>query len=172
MSNLRRRSVSGELSSELESSGSSCENSRLHWREARAVTGRPPIFAEGSFPMPADGPGMFLLCVYPLAERKGLSIPPGYGWEEVELALANAEPEYFQEREVPRLTPTETEVMDRLAQGKTNRVIAEEMFISINTVKTHVRSIFQKLGVNTRASAVRLATAAGLLDHWLPPPSP
>jgi hypothetical protein len=96
VSNLRRRSVSGELSSELESSGSSCENSRLHWREARAVTGRPPILAEGSFPMPADGPGMFLLCVYPLAERKGLSIPPGDGWEEVELALANAEPEYFQ----------------------------------------------------------------------------
>ena len=106
-------------------------------------------------------------CVYPLAERKGLSIPPGYGWEEVELALANAEPEYS--RNEVQANPTETEVMDRLAQGKTNRVIAEEMFISINTVKTHVRSIFQKLGVNTRASAVRLATAAGLLDHWLPP---
>lgn len=172
MSNLRGRSVSGELSLELESSGLCSDNSKLHCKETHAVTGKTPMLAEGRFPMPADAAGMFLLCVYPLGGRKGFSIEPGNGWQEVELALSNAEPAYFQERELPRLTPTETEVMDRLAQGKTNRVIAKEMFISINTVKTHVRSIFQKLGVNTRASAVRLATAAGLLDHWLPPPSP
>ncbi|MDD4336817.1 MAG: response regulator transcription factor [Firmicutes bacterium] len=172
MSNLRGRSVSGELSSKLETSGSSCEDSKLHCRETRAVTVRTPMLAGGNLQMSADAAGMFLLCVYPLAGLKGVSTEPGNGWEEVELALANGEPAYFQERELPRLTPTETEVMDRLAQGKSNRVIAEEMFISINTVKTHVRSIFQKLGVNTRASAVRLATAAGLLDHWLPPPSP
>ncbi|MCR4424849.1 MAG: LuxR C-terminal-related transcriptional regulator [Firmicutes bacterium] len=63
----------------------------------------------------------------------------------------------------PRLTRAEKTVMALLAEGKTNRAIARELFISVNTVKTHVRSIFQKLGVGTRSSAVRRALEAGLI---------
>ena len=63
-----------------------------------------------------------------------------------------------------RLTSTEAQVMRLLAEGKTNRAIAREMFISINTVKTHVRAIFQKLGVNTRGCAVTRAIVTGLID--------
>jgi DNA-binding CsgD family transcriptional regulator len=68
-----------------------------------------------------------------------------------------------------KLTPTEMHVLRQLAQGKTNRSIAMEMFISINTVKTHVRAIFQKCGVNTRGCAVTHAVAKGLID-WPPHP--
>jgi DNA-binding CsgD family transcriptional regulator len=68
------------------------------------------------------------------------------------------------EAAVVRLTATEIHVMRLLAEGKTNRAIAREMFISINTVKTHVRAIFQKLGVNTRGCAVTRAIVTGLID--------
>ncbi len=70
-----------------------------------------------------------------------------------------------------RLTSTEAQVMRLLAEGKTNRAIAREMFISINTVKTHVRAIFQKLGVNTRGCAVTRAIVTGLID-WPGVPNP
>jgi DNA-binding NarL/FixJ family response regulator len=47
-----------------------------------------------------------------------------------------------------------------IAQGQTNREIAAAMFITVNTVQTHVRHIFQKLGVRSRTelAAVLLAT--------------
>ena len=44
------------------------------------------------------------------------------------------------------------------------REIADEHFVSANTVKTQARSIYRKLGVSSRAEAVACAQAAGLLD--------
>ncbi len=53
------------------------------------------------------------------------------------------------------LTPRETEVLDAVAGLYTNAEIAAQLFITVNTVKTHVRHILQKLGVATRGQAVR-----------------
>jgi DNA-binding NarL/FixJ family response regulator len=55
------------------------------------------------------------------------------------------------------LTSRELEVLRVLAQGKTNRVIAEKLYISEKTVASHVSHIFTKLGVSTRAAATAYA---------------
>lgn len=61
------------------------------------------------------------------------------------------------------LTNREREVLSLLAQGLTNRQIAERLVTSPNTVKKQVVSILSKLGVHTRAAAARLAVEHGLV---------
>lgn len=60
-----------------------------------------------------------------------------------------------------RLSEREREVLVKVAAGKTNRVIAEELFLSPNTVKTHVSALLRKLDVHTRAQLAALATQSG-----------
>lgn len=52
-----------------------------------------------------------------------------------------------------RLTKTERKVLSLMVEGLKNREIGERMFVSVNTVKTHVQHIFQKLAVSTREQA-------------------
>src|SRR6476620_5616817 len=61
------------------------------------------------------------------------------------------------------LTPRELEVLVLLAQGKTNRVIAQELFISEKTVASHVSHIFTKLSVTSRSAATAYAYAHHLV---------
>jgi predicted ATPase/DNA-binding CsgD family transcriptional regulator len=63
------------------------------------------------------------------------------------------------------LTERELEVLKLKARRRTNAEIAESLFISITTVKWHVRQIYNKLGVNNRAEAVASARQLGLLDQ-------
>ena len=60
------------------------------------------------------------------------------------------------------LTPRERDALELLAQGKSNREIADAMVITPNTVKRHLKAIFAKLGVHTRAAAAAKAVDAGL----------
>ncbi|MFN8411360.1 MAG: response regulator [Anaerolineales bacterium] len=55
--------------------------------------------------------------------------------------------------ELNALTEREREVLDLLAQGLTNKEIAEKLFITTNTVKRHLKAIFEKLDVHTRSAA-------------------
>jgi two-component system, NarL family, response regulator YdfI len=64
---------------------------------------------------------------------------------------------------VQPLTPREIEVLGMLAEGAGNKAIASRLGISEHTVKTHVGSIFGKLGVSNRAEAVASAARLGLL---------
>ncbi|WP_413600691.1 response regulator [Curtobacterium sp. Curtsp57] len=57
----------------------------------------------------------------------------------------------------PELTPREADVLERIADGRTNPEIAAELFLTVPTVKSYVNQLFQKLGVRTRAEAVALA---------------
>ena len=61
------------------------------------------------------------------------------------------------------LTEREMDVMELLAQGKTNKEIAVELVISERTVKFHVSSIFNKLGAGNRTEAVTIAARQGLV---------
>jgi LuxR family maltose regulon positive regulatory protein len=63
------------------------------------------------------------------------------------------------------LSEREREVLQLLAQGTSNREIAQELVITIDTVKRHVSHIFSKLGVNNRIHAIRQAQDFGLLDR-------
>ena len=61
------------------------------------------------------------------------------------------------------LTPREREVLGQLALGGGNADLARSLFVSENTVKTHLASIYRKLGVDRRLDALRVARARGLL---------
>ncbi|MFJ4801541.1 MULTISPECIES: response regulator [Streptomyces] len=64
----------------------------------------------------------------------------------------------------PTLTPRERDILAQLAQGLPNHAIARALFISEATVKTHLRRIYDKLGVDTRAGAVAVAKEQRLLS--------
>jgi LuxR family maltose regulon positive regulatory protein len=57
----------------------------------------------------------------------------------------------------------ELEILRYLATGLSNREIAAELYISLNTMKTHVRSLYRRLGVSSRSQAVAAGRAQGLL---------
>lgn len=57
----------------------------------------------------------------------------------------------------PELTPREVDVLERIADGRTNPQIAAELFLTVPTVKSYVNQVFAKLGVRTRAEAVARA---------------
>jgi DNA-binding NarL/FixJ family response regulator len=64
----------------------------------------------------------------------------------------------------PSLTEREIELLRLVAEGMSNKAIAQRLSISENTAKYHIRNILQKLGVQNRTEAVTQAIRAGLLD--------
>ena len=63
------------------------------------------------------------------------------------------------------LTQRENEVLELLTQGVTYKGVAQKLFISETTVKTHVNNIFQKLQVNDRTQAVLYALNNGFCQN-------
>lgn len=61
------------------------------------------------------------------------------------------------------LSNRETEILALLATGTTNREMAQRLFISESTVKTHLVHIYSKLGVDNRTAAMATARAENLL---------
>lgn len=64
-----------------------------------------------------------------------------------------------------QLTPREVEVVNRIAEGLSNKQIAEKLFIEVQTVKNHVHNILDKLQLHNRLEAVRYARQKNLLDR-------
>lgn len=62
------------------------------------------------------------------------------------------------------LTKTEMRVLDLLGRGKSNKEIAAELNCSVKTIKNHLNSVFQKLGVSNRTEAVVKAIERGLIS--------
>jgi len=61
------------------------------------------------------------------------------------------------------ITPRELEVLQLIAEGLSNREMAERLFVSENTIKTHTSRVFDKLGASRRTQAVQLAKSQRLI---------
>ena len=69
------------------------------------------------------------------------------------------------EKTVEPPSPAELSVLRLLASDLSQREIGTELFLSMNTVKTHTRNLYSKLGVSSRKEAIRQANALGLIAH-------
>lgn len=81
-----------------------------------------------------------------------------------QLRRATVEPNVWQER-VARLTPREREVLELMVEGMDRAAIAEVLYLSINTVRTHNKKILAKLEVHSSLEAVSVALRAGMRPH-------
>ena len=75
---------------------------------------------------------------------------------------ASVEPAASASTMVNPLTPRETEVLGHIASGETNRQIAQQLHLSLSTVKRHLERILSKLGVSDRTQAAVKAVELGL----------
>jgi DNA-binding NarL/FixJ family response regulator len=63
----------------------------------------------------------------------------------------------FQRNEASPLTRRETEILEQIATGKSRKRIADELFIDLETVKSHIKNIYHKLDVHSKADAIKTA---------------
>ena len=82
---------------------------------------------------------------------------------EIEVPAPSSFVRNAQRLESLGITRRELEILELIASGLSNREIAEKIFVSENTVKTHSRRLFDKLGARRRTQAVQLGKEAGLI---------
>lgn len=98
-------------------------------------------------------------------------VPVQRGDDEVEAGGEGEAPATAGQRPAPArggrsaigLTERELQVLLGMAEGKSNAEIGRELFVSEDTVKTHARRLFRKLGARDRAHAVAAGFRAGLV---------
>ena len=96
------------------------------------------------------------------------AIEVAYALDETFAILAAAEVDsesalaVVAEADVDTLSPREREVLALVAEGRTNKAIAEALFVSPNTVKTHVASLLSKLRAESRAHLAAIAARSGV----------
>ena len=83
----------------------------------------------------------------------------------VEVPVARGGPFVRDQAKVAELglTPRELDILEAMAAGLSNKEMAERLFVSENTVKTHAARLFSKLSARRRTQAVQLAKEAGLI---------
>ena len=114
-----------------------------------------------------EGPAMARL----LCEAVSSEIAPRYV-QKLLAAFPDVEPEKEHLNQpvdsdsewIEPLSERELEVLQLIAEGLSRQEIASQLILSLNTVKTHARNIFSKLGVNNQMQAVGKARGLGLLD--------
>jgi DNA-binding NarL/FixJ family response regulator len=83
--------------------------------------------------------------------------------ELVQLVGRHREAEQATAQVIARLTPREREVLMALAEGSSDREIAQQLFVSRDTVHTHMIHLLGKLGVDSRTQALLFAIRSGLI---------
>ena len=79
------------------------------------------------------------------------------------ITIRAIEPEYRQAIEIEPLTTRELEILQLIVEGHNNPMIAEKLYITVDTVKTHVRNILKKLCASDRTQAAIRALRSGLV---------
>ena len=102
--------------------------------------------------LPKDSPHAMILEAIRSVHAGGTYLPPRISQRLVE------------GMQTPQLSRRELEVLQCLAKGRSNKEIGVELFISEGTVKTHVKSLMEKLGVATRTAALREAVHRGVVQ--------
>ena len=140
--------------------------------QARQLPVRPLVLVLVSALVPADlrklmrsGPDGVLVRSTGAEELRDAIVRLRAGERVVAPALVGAVMDGLQagEAQAGPLTTKELEVLVRLAEGRSNQQIAEAMFVTPATVKTHLSNIYAKLGVANRREALARAVALGLL---------
>ena len=82
-----------------------------------------------------------------------------------EVTVPSSEPFTLNQQKLDELaiTPRELEILELIAKGMSNREIAEKLFVSENTVKTHSSRLFDKLGAKRRTQAAQMGKELGLI---------
>ncbi len=93
------------------------------------------------------------------AQGGGAPLSPEVAAKLIRLFRQHAPPERVEER----LSPQELRLLGLLAEGHTYQTAADELGITIHTVRNHIRSIYEKLHVHSKSAAVARALKAGLL---------
>lgn len=85
--------------------------------------------------------------------------------KEVQVRVPAGQPFAVNSQKLQQLeiTPRELEILQLIAKGMSNREIAEKLFVSENTVKTHGSRVFDKLGAKRRTQAVQFGKEFGLI---------
>ena len=84
--------------------------------------------------------------------------------ELLHLAGQNREEEVEARASIEQITPREREVLQALAEGLSNKEIAARLHMSVDTERTHMMNILNKLGVHSRLQALVFATRHGLVE--------
>lgn len=114
--------------------------------------------------LPRDAEGQEILAAID-AVHAGLAVVPASVADALTARAARGTPRLTSAStaEAAPLSPREREILALLAEGMGNKIVAARLGISEHTVKTHVASIFQKLGADTRAEAVAIGARTGLI---------
>ncbi|MBE9124762.1 MULTISPECIES: LuxR C-terminal-related transcriptional regulator [unclassified Coleofasciculus] len=88
----------------------------------------------------------------------------GKGKQLINQVIIEGEPDYHQILESTPLTEREMEVLQLIVEGKNNSQIAASLYVTVGTVKTHVRNILDKLACNDRTQAAIRALRLGLVN--------
>jgi DNA-binding NarL/FixJ family response regulator len=83
---------------------------------------------------------------------------------EAGVDLATTSPWTETREQAPPLTGREVEVLDLIAEGLANHEIGERLFLAEETVKSHVKTLLEKLHARSRAHAVAIALRGQLMD--------
>jgi DNA-binding NarL/FixJ family response regulator len=110
-----------------------------------------------------------LISVIEAAVGGDMVLPAGQITRILEAVRIDREAGGREERGVDHLTQREIQILEVLAEGRATAEIADQLFISRNTVQSHVNSILMKLGARSRLEAVTIAYRNGVIVRQVGP---